>query len=88
MQAAPALKILISYEMLAWCEFAYPLRPNMLILGIESSCDETGFALWHTVQGLVAEQLHSQIALHQPYCQGAASLESDCGISADQAERH
>jgi N6-L-threonylcarbamoyladenine synthase len=39
----------------------------MLILGIESSCDETGFALWHTERGLLSEQLHSQIALHQPY---------------------
>ena len=38
-----------------------------LILGIESSCDETGIALYHTVRGLVAHTLHSQIALHNEY---------------------
>jgi N6-L-threonylcarbamoyladenine synthase len=38
-----------------------------LILGIESSCDETGIALYHTEQGLLAHTLHSQIALHNEY---------------------
>ncbi len=38
-----------------------------LILGIESSCDETGIALYHTERGLLAHSLHSQIALHNEY---------------------
>ena len=38
-----------------------------LILGIESSCDETGVALYHTERGLLAHALHSQIALHREY---------------------
>ncbi len=41
----------------------------MLILGIESSCDETGIALYDT-QGdgrLLTHALHSQIAMHQEY---------------------
>ncbi len=40
---------------------------NPLILGIESSCDETGLALYQTGQGLLAHTLHSQIALHNEY---------------------
>ena len=39
----------------------------MRILGIESSCDETGLALFDTEQGLLAHALHSQIALHAEY---------------------
>lgn len=38
-----------------------------LILGIESSCDETGVALYHSERGLLAHTLHSQIALHNEY---------------------
>jgi N6-L-threonylcarbamoyladenine synthase len=41
----------------------------MLILGIESSCDETGIALYDTSEGgrLLACALHSQILMHQDY---------------------
>lgn len=39
----------------------------MLILGIESSCDETGIALYHTERGLLAHALHSQIDMHAEY---------------------
>ncbi|MHB8354685.1 MAG: tRNA (adenosine(37)-N6)-threonylcarbamoyltransferase complex transferase subunit TsaD, partial [Burkholderiales bacterium] len=39
----------------------------MLVLGIESSCDETGVALYDTQGGLLADTLHSQIALHEAY---------------------
>ena len=39
----------------------------MLILGIESSCDETGIALYDTERGLVANQLHTQMAMHAEY---------------------
>jgi N6-L-threonylcarbamoyladenine synthase len=39
----------------------------MLVLGIESSCDETGIALYDTYQGLLAHALHSQIEMHAEY---------------------
>ena len=39
----------------------------MLVLGIETSCDETGLALYDTDAGLVAESLYSQAALHAKY---------------------
>ncbi len=39
----------------------------MLVLGIESSCDETGVALYDTQAGLLAHRLHTQIALHAEY---------------------
>jgi len=39
----------------------------MKILGIESSCDETGVAIYDTEKGLLADQLYSQIALHSEY---------------------
>jgi len=39
----------------------------MRVLGIESSCDETGVALYDTERGLVAHALHSQIAMHNDY---------------------
>ena len=40
---------------------------SMNILGIESSCDETGVAIVNTQRGLLAHALHSQIAMHQAY---------------------
>jgi len=39
----------------------------MNVLGIETSCDETGVALYSTVRGLVAHALHSQVDLHAVY---------------------
>ncbi|WP_404367823.1 tRNA (adenosine(37)-N6)-threonylcarbamoyltransferase complex transferase subunit TsaD [Marinobacter sp.] len=39
----------------------------MLILGIETSCDETGVALYHSDQGLLAHALFSQIDMHADY---------------------
>ncbi len=38
-----------------------------MILGIESSCDETGVALVHRERGLLAHALHSQVAMHEAY---------------------
>ena len=38
-----------------------------LILGIESSCDETGLALYHSERGLLAHTLHTQMAMHSEY---------------------
>lgn len=40
---------------------------EQLVLGIESSCDETGLALYHSNDGLIAHALHSQIPLHATY---------------------
>nr|UOP05480.1 tRNA (adenosine(37)-N6)-threonylcarbamoyltransferase complex transferase subunit TsaD [Conchiformibius kuhniae] len=39
----------------------------MLVLGIESSCDETGIALYCTRRGLLAHALHTQMAMHAEY---------------------
>jgi len=39
----------------------------MLVLGIETSCDETGLALYDTGRGLIAHALHSQVAMHGIY---------------------
>ena len=39
----------------------------MLILGIETSCDETGIALYDSNKGLLGHTLHSQIDLHAEY---------------------
>lgn len=39
----------------------------MRVLGIESSCDETGVALYDTDKGLLAHRLFSQIAMHAEY---------------------
>jgi N6-L-threonylcarbamoyladenine synthase len=39
----------------------------LLILGIETSCDETGVALYDTREGLLADELHSQVELHAQY---------------------
>ena len=41
----------------------------MLVLGIESSCDETGVALYSTDAGggLLAHALHSQVRMHEDY---------------------
>ena len=37
------------------------------ILGIETSCDETGIAIYDSEQGLLAHALHSQVKLHAQY---------------------
>jgi N6-L-threonylcarbamoyladenine synthase len=37
------------------------------ILGIESSCDETGIAIYDDEQGLLAHQLYSQVKVHADY---------------------
>lgn len=74
----------------------------MLVLGIESSCDETGVALYDTDRGLLAHALYSQIAMHAQYGGVVPELASrdhvrrlipliratieDAGISADEIE--
>src|SRR5207253_6565823 len=44
-----------------------PATPGVLILGIETSCDETGVALYDSREGLLADALHSQVELHALY---------------------
>ena len=39
----------------------------MLVLGIETSCDETGLAVYDSGRGLLAHALHSQVAMHAAY---------------------
>ncbi|MEJ2128909.1 MAG: tRNA (adenosine(37)-N6)-threonylcarbamoyltransferase complex transferase subunit TsaD [Woeseiaceae bacterium] len=39
----------------------------MNVLGIETSCDETGVAVYSTEKGLLADALHSQVDLHAVY---------------------
>ena len=39
----------------------------MRVLGIESSCDETGLALYCTERGLLSHRLYSQVQMHQEY---------------------
>jgi N6-L-threonylcarbamoyladenine synthase len=40
---------------------------KVLILGIETSCDETGVALYHRERGLLGHALYTQASLHGPY---------------------
>jgi N6-L-threonylcarbamoyladenine synthase len=37
------------------------------VLGIETSCDETGLAVYDAKRGLLAHALHSQVAMHEAY---------------------
>lgn len=39
----------------------------MRVLGIETSCDETGVAIYCSERGLLSQALHSQIAIHAEY---------------------
>ena len=39
----------------------------MRVLGLESSCDETGVAIYDSERGLLADALYSQIALHAEF---------------------
>lgn len=39
----------------------------MKVLGIETSCDETGVAVYDSSQGLLADALYSQVAVHAEY---------------------
>jgi N6-L-threonylcarbamoyladenine synthase len=39
----------------------------MRVLGIETSCDETGVAIYEAGRGILAETLASQIMLHRPF---------------------
>src|SRR3989338_1571970 len=43
-------------------------KMSLITLGIESSCDETGIALYQMGRGLLAHALHTQVAMHSEYC--------------------
>src|SRR5256712_9357945 len=40
---------------------------DVRVLGIETSCDETGLAIYDSARGLLAHTLHSQVAMHEAY---------------------
>lgn len=42
-------------------------RKTLRVLGVETSCDETGVAVVDADRGLLAHALHSQVALHADY---------------------
>ena len=58
-----------------WFGLSRPGRPvagtgkgqKMIVLGIETSCDETGIALYDSEKGLLADGLYSQIDMHTEY---------------------
>ena len=39
----------------------------MIVLGIESSCDETGAAVVDSEKGLLSQAIHTQIDMHRAY---------------------
>lgn len=39
----------------------------MYTLGIETSCDETGVAIYHSTKGLISHHLYSQVTMHSEY---------------------
>ncbi len=39
----------------------------MIVLGIETSCDDTGIALYHSEKGLLAHAIYSQAQMHAEY---------------------
>ncbi len=39
----------------------------MYILGLETSCDETGVAVYHSTKGLICDKLYSQVKMHSDY---------------------
>ena len=43
------------------------ITPSLITLGIESSCDETGIALYQMGHGLLAHALYTQVAMHNEY---------------------
>ncbi len=48
-------------------DFSQIAKFLMRILGIETSCDETGVAIYDSEEGLIANLVHSQIDVHAPY---------------------
>jgi N6-L-threonylcarbamoyladenine synthase len=42
-------------------------KNSMYVLGIETSCDETGVAIYHAQHGLISHFLYSQVDMHSEY---------------------
>jgi|TARA_B110000208_G_scaffold41095_1_gene54428 N6-L-threonylcarbamoyladenine synthase len=61
-----ALKTAYSNLLIQFKQILYGITP-MLVLGLESSCDETGVALYDTEHGLLAHALHTQVAMHADF---------------------
>ena len=49
------------------CKESFLSLLHLLVLGIETSCDETGVALYHTSHGLLSHALYSQTEMHGEY---------------------
>ena len=71
----------------------------MRVLGIETSCDETGVAIYDAAQGLLANQLFSQVKMHAEYGGVVPELASrdhirkilplvDAALEQDSIRRH
>ena len=54
----------------------------MRILGIETSCDETGIAIYDDKQGLLAHDLYSQVEVHAEYGGVVPELAGRCHIES------
>ncbi len=73
LDAAPPYMVIVAYYsprylLVPFRDYPERLQSNsMLILGIETSCDETGIALYHAERGLLAHALHTQMAMHEEY---------------------
>lgn len=44
-----------------------PANPSLRVLGIETSCDETGIAVYDEEKGLIAHEIYTQAAMHAEY---------------------
>lgn len=44
-----------------------PVPPITTVLGVETSCDETAVAIYHTQRGLLSHTLYSQVELHAEF---------------------
>ncbi|MEE5315499.1 hypothetical protein V2L56_11010, partial [Streptococcus pneumoniae] len=67
---APDRKALVGQtarRLICTASFAFRKVEPMLVLGLETSCDETGVALYDSERGLLADALFSQIDLHRVY---------------------
>ncbi len=49
------------------CVYVFKSGCSMRVLGIETSCDETGVAIYDEQHGLMANALYSQIVLHKQF---------------------
>jgi N6-L-threonylcarbamoyladenine synthase len=59
---ADAVKRTVDYNL---C-FSF-FKKSMHVLGIETSCDETGVAIYHSEKGLISHKLYSQVEMHNEY---------------------